>query len=92
VIFIECTLLEKRDEDKAIERGHVHWEQLKPFVKELQTVKFVLMHWSRRYSDNELIQFFVKQREQEKETSGGSTFQNLVLWLDSGVLELKNYS
>jgi len=79
VIFIECTLLDLADENKAIERGHIHWKQLKPFVVDNKETTFVLMHWSRKHSDEDIISYF------EKEGENGQIPANIVLWLDSGV-------
>eukprot|EP01089_Gocevia_fonbrunei_P005427 TRINITY_DN1582_c0_g1_i1.p1 TRINITY_DN1582_c0_g1~~TRINITY_DN1582_c0_g1_i1.p1 ORF type:complete len:303 (-),score=43.48 TRINITY_DN1582_c0_g1_i1:11-919(-) len=82
VIFIECTLLDAGDENKATDRGHVHWSHLKPYVVANPKTVFVLMHWSRRYSDSDVIKFFEEQKSQ-------LDAMNVLLWLDSGVVVIK---
>eukprot|EP01090_Pellita_catalonica_P005720 TRINITY_DN1595_c0_g1_i1.p1 TRINITY_DN1595_c0_g1~~TRINITY_DN1595_c0_g1_i1.p1 ORF type:complete len:240 (+),score=45.05 TRINITY_DN1595_c0_g1_i1:231-950(+) len=87
VIFIECTLIETGDEKKAADRGHVAWGTLKPFVIANPKNKFVLIHFSRKYTDEKLITFF---RKEQDNADSESVLDNLVLWLDSGVVELCN--
>jgi len=73
VVFIECTFLcpddpERvgKDGDKvpetqrATDTGHIHWQQLKPYVLANPDTLFVLFHFSQRYNDLEILDFFHK--------------------------------
>eukprot|EP00994_Dinema_validum_P009403 NODE_927_length_1230_cov_27.678239_g695_i0.p1 GENE.NODE_927_length_1230_cov_27.678239_g695_i0~~NODE_927_length_1230_cov_27.678239_g695_i0.p1 ORF type:complete len:409 (+),score=76.48 NODE_927_length_1230_cov_27.678239_g695_i0:71-1228(+) len=77
VIMIECTTFGTTEAQASLDRGHVHWDYLKPFVQDHPKVTFVLMHFSRRYSDSEIVQYFSFHGH-----------PNVVLWLDSGVITL----
>eukprot|EP01006_Ploeotia_vitrea_P012943 TRINITY_DN34087_c0_g1_i1.p1 TRINITY_DN34087_c0_g1~~TRINITY_DN34087_c0_g1_i1.p1 ORF type:complete len:340 (-),score=37.20 TRINITY_DN34087_c0_g1_i1:147-1166(-) len=62
VIILECTILTK-DEDSlegCNKKGHIHWEVLKPVVEANPKTTFLLIHFSTRYSDKELMEFFAE--------------------------------
>ena len=61
VIFIECTFLMPGEIDLAKEKKHVHWSQLKPIVVANSQTHFVLFHFSQRYKDDEIAEFFEKE-------------------------------
>ena len=42
-------------------RCAVHWEELLPYVKANPDTLFVLIHFSLRYKDTEILEFFQKQ-------------------------------
>eukprot|EP00927_Polykrikos_kofoidii_P027256 TRINITY_DN24050_c0_g1_i1.p1 TRINITY_DN24050_c0_g1~~TRINITY_DN24050_c0_g1_i1.p1 ORF type:complete len:619 (-),score=80.77 TRINITY_DN24050_c0_g1_i1:138-1994(-) len=97
-IVIECTFLgaggmtEDEADREAIKRTHTSWRHLKPYVLAHPDCTFVLVHFSRRYSDAEIRAYFAKERELDSESSregaresGG--FSNVVLWLDSGIVD-----
>ncbi len=54
-------------------KGHTHYAQLHPFVAAFPEVTFVCVHWSLRYSRNDVLQFFSEQY--------GGVPKNVVLWL-----------
>lgn len=60
VIITECTFIS--DEPDILFRckrdGHISWAQLLPYVLEHPEVTFVLIHFSLRYSEQEILQFF----------------------------------
>ena len=68
VIFIECTFILERD--KMNDSLHIHWSQLKPYVEKYKNKTFVLFHFSRRYEDIEICDFFEKEN-----------MPNIYLWI-----------
>lgn len=61
VIFIECTFIKQDDISHADAKKHIHWEQLKPIVKQNKDKLFVLFHFSLKYKDSEIIEFFSEE-------------------------------
>ena len=78
VIFIECTFLSEGEERTALKRTHVHWNHLKPFVKQNPQCLFMLIHFTLALSEFDIEQFFDKETKQEN-------IKNLGLWLDIGI-------
>lgn len=74
VIFIECTFLYDEERENAAATKHIHWEDLKPFVQANQSSLFVLIHFSLRYKDAEILDFFKKE---QKENNG---ITNIKVW------------
>jgi ribonuclease Z len=84
IIVVECTFMNPphkstSTERVAYERGHIHWNQLKPFVEKFPQILFVLIHFSRSLSEKEILT-----------TTLESGLSNVVLWFDSGVIHLKD--
>jgi ribonuclease Z len=78
IIIIECTAFGNAiSEKQAYDRGHIHWEQLSPIVNKNKNIIFVLIHFSRRYKEDEIIEYFLKQEN-----------KNLILWLKNKVISL----
>jgi len=73
-IFIECTFLKDGEEEAATAKKHIHWQQLKPYVKQHPEITFVLFHFSLKYKDEEILALM----EPEFETEG---IENVDLWL-----------
>jgi ribonuclease BN (tRNA processing enzyme) len=72
IVMIECTYLEESFAQEAERRGHVVWSFLQPILLQYFTSlssfspphghshsSFVLMHFSLRYSDEDIIAFFM---------------------------------
>ena len=83
VIIIECTFL--NDGDKSNEQlkkdGHINWNQLKPFVLKYSFITFVLIHFSCRYKQEEIIEFFKNEDKAiQKESNGQNNLKNCVIW------------
>eukprot|EP00658_Telonema_sp_P-2_P027404 TRINITY_DN21162_c0_g1_i2.p1 TRINITY_DN21162_c0_g1~~TRINITY_DN21162_c0_g1_i2.p1 ORF type:complete len:232 (-),score=47.49 TRINITY_DN21162_c0_g1_i2:157-852(-) len=84
-VVVECSFIgaagmsESESVEQSIKRGHAGWAQLKPHVLAHPDVKFVLCHFSKRYSDEEIRDYFIDQE--------GGCPVNVVLWLDSGILD-----
>lgn len=57
-IFIECTFILPDELDRAIKTKHINWIQLKPYVISHPHITFILFHFSQRYKDQEIDDFF----------------------------------
>ena len=57
-IIIECTFLEPDHYHEALSRKHLHYQDLKPFFETNQSTTFILIHFSRRYKDSKIKEFF----------------------------------
>lgn len=83
-IVVECSFVavgmnEAEAEMQAIRRGHVAWSQLRPIVESHPHIEFILVHFSERYSDEELRVFFATA------SSSNCSLPNVLLWLDEGL-------
>lgn len=67
VLIVECTYLdERRSVEQARKWGHIHWQELKPRLKEIESEKIVLIHLSSRYPTKEAIAFLNKELSREE--------------------------
>ena len=66
VIIVECTFFQD-EQERALDNGHVHWDALAPHILAHPGVTFVLIHFSMRYKEQEVYDFFhnLSQRETE---------------------------
>ena len=60
-LFVECTLFGEGLEGKAQKTTHVHWSLLKPFVLSHPHCHFMLIHFSLRWSEPQLREFFAAE-------------------------------
>jgi ribonuclease Z len=58
VIICECTFL---DGEQSNEKGHTHWNGLRPVIEQHPHITFVLIHFSLKYRREELQTFFANQ-------------------------------
>lgn len=58
VIMIECTFLYDNDYDQSLKKKHIHWSSLKPYTIANPEILFVLIHFSLRYTEQEIALFF----------------------------------
>ncbi|MEV4166336.1 MBL fold metallo-hydrolase [Nonomuraea dietziae] len=77
VIITECTFLEDTELERANRVGHTVWSQLRPWVEAHPRTLFVLIHFSLRYSDRQVLTFFRQQWEQ----ADTSRPDNVLLWV-----------
>ena len=55
VLMVECTFLNDADEQEALDKGHIHIDQLARRAKQFKDVgRVVLVHFSKRYSNKEI--------------------------------------
>jgi ribonuclease Z len=75
-VIHEVTFLGKPSSelDKAAkDKGHTHYSQLHPWICAFPDTTFVCVHWSLRYSRQDVLQFF--------EDEYGGVPKNVVLWV-----------
>jgi ribonuclease BN (tRNA processing enzyme) len=66
VVFIECTFLYEDEIERAIDRKHINFHQLLPYIKDHPQVYFVLFHFSLMYKDTEIIKYLDDQIDKHK--------------------------
>lgn len=97
VIMIECSYLEREMEDEARRRKHTVWTELVPFVRHSITEAmakgtnpntWVLIHFSLRYREPDILEFFENMKSLGERLPPQERPPNLVLWLDSGIVEM----
>jgi len=76
VVIAECTFLEDSHKELADKKKHSCWVDLKGTVLKNPKVVFILIHFSMRYKDEEIISFFKSQK-----TEGGQPLENIIPWL-----------
>lgn len=57
-VIIECTFLDDKHYYEAYDRKHLHFLDLENYIKTNINTTFVLIHFSRRYKDEYIIDFF----------------------------------
>ncbi|KAG7346227.1 beta-lactamase-like protein [Nitzschia inconspicua] len=75
-VIHEVTLLGKPSstlDEEARKKGHTHYSQLHPWICAFPDTTFVCVHWSLRYSRQDVLQFF--------EEEYGGVPKNVVLWI-----------
>ena len=78
-LFVECTFLNSSDDRHSKEElknaKHIHWVHLLPIVKDHPEITFHLIHFSARYDDQEIEDFFKDQCENHN-------LENVSPWLN----------
>lgn len=75
-VIHECTFFGAPTEDLELatrRKGHTHYAQLHPFICAFPDTTFVCVHWSLRYSRDDILGFFAEQY--------GGVPNNVVLWV-----------
>lgn len=60
-------------DDASKRKGHTHYSQLHPWICAFPDTTFVCVHWSLRYSRDDVLDFFEQQY--------GGVPKNVVLWI-----------
>jgi ribonuclease Z len=60
-IIVECTFLADKDMKHAKKDKHMHWKHLKPIILAHPANHFILIHFSARYSPDEIDEHFKKE-------------------------------
>ncbi|CAI2164501.1 11402_t:CDS:2 [Funneliformis geosporum] len=82
VIITECSFLLDEHLDQAKKTKHTHWKDLKKIVKENRTQIFILIHFSCRYSEDSIRNFFEEERKKiREETYDNYALENVVIWV-----------
>jgi phosphoribosyl 1,2-cyclic phosphodiesterase len=53
-VIVECTFF---CPGNIMKSKHIHWDNLRPFVEDNPDTNFILIHLSRRYTDEEIVAF-----------------------------------
>jgi ribonuclease BN (tRNA processing enzyme) len=69
--MVECTFF--LDECEENFEYHIHWKQLNPIIKNNSDVHFILIHFSMRYTWDEIGNFFEKQKNE---------LPNITVWMN----------
>jgi ribonuclease Z len=75
-IFIECSYLYDEHEKLVDENKHVHWKRLMPYVKKYSDKLFILFHFSKRYTNDQIRKFFNNEFKKQ-------SIDNVKLWIPS---------
>jgi len=59
-IIIECTFFRPEDIDQIQFKKHIHWNDLKEYVVDYPEIQFILIHFSMKYRNSEIIEFFAE--------------------------------
>ena len=62
-IIIECTFILEEEKEQAIKTHHIHWDDLEPIVDKFNKNSFILIHFSQRYDNSEIKQFFKEKNK-----------------------------
>ena len=73
-IIIECTFLYKEHLERVDSTKHIHWFQLEEYVKNNKNTVFILIHFSLRYTNEEVQEFFIPYK---------TKYKNIVIWIDT---------
>lgn len=73
-VIVECTFLYEDDLQNAIDTQHIHWDQLKTYIKQHPNTTWILIHFSLRYKDEDIRTFF-EEKYQE--------YPNIHPWISS---------
>jgi len=73
VVITECSFLYPEHKRQADRTKHTIWTDLEKVVRKWPKTTFVLMHFSLRYSDNEIRRFFKGMKDPPS---------NIVVWVD----------
>jgi ribonuclease Z len=60
-IIIECSFVLQEDLSHAIEKKHMAWSNLKPYVQSNPNIQFILTHFSQKYKKEQIEEFFKQE-------------------------------
>lgn len=73
VVITECSFLYDEHKAQADKTKHTTWRDLEPVIRRWQDTTFVLTHFSMRYSDRQVCEFFKTLVDPPR---------NMVIWAD----------
>lgn len=59
-IIMECTYIYDDEKSLAKKNKHIHWDDIKDIIQSKQSIQFILIHFSMKYSITEIKDFFDK--------------------------------
>jgi ribonuclease BN (tRNA processing enzyme) len=60
-IIVECTYIYDDEISLAKKNKHIHWLEIENTIKERSEIQFILIHFSMKYTRDEIKAFFLKQ-------------------------------
>jgi ribonuclease Z len=81
-IMLECSFLYDEHIKEAEDHRHIHWTKISKFIQDNPEITFVLYHFSFRYTNEEIAEFFNKV-QCPVEIDGvmkNQYFDNIVVW------------
>ena len=60
-IIVECTYIYDDELELAKINKHMHWVEIKEYIKKYKLIQFILIHFSMKYKKEEIIKFFKEQ-------------------------------
>ena len=57
-IIIECSFIRDSEIEQADKTFHIHWNHIEPIIDKYLNNTFMLIHFSQRYDNSELVEFF----------------------------------
>ncbi|CAG8523176.1 6586_t:CDS:1 [Ambispora gerdemannii] len=79
-VITECTFLKDEHIENAERTKHTRWQELQNVVKLYPATVFILIHFSKRYSDDYIQRFFEQEKVEWKERGDGN-LENIVVWI-----------
>ena len=77
IIIVECTFYHQEDLDHAVQKQHIHWTQINPYIKSNPDNLWVLIHSSTRYNDlADIRQAVLSNSDENREVPG-----NCLIWI-----------
>ncbi|ROT42556.1 hypothetical protein SODALDRAFT_303950 [Sodiomyces alkalinus F11] len=73
VVITECSFLYEEHREQAEKTKHTYWGDLEKVIRKWPKTTFVLMHFSMRYSDKDICEFFKGLEDPPT---------NMVVWID----------
>ncbi|KUI67544.1 Nuclear ribonuclease Z [Cytospora mali] len=73
VVITECSFLYEEHRQQAEKTKHTIWSDLEKVVRKWPKTNFVVMHFSLRYSDDDIRHFFAEMQDPPP---------NIVIWVD----------
>jgi ribonuclease Z len=58
-IVVECTFFEEELLELAHQSQHIHWKDLRPIIESHPKITFILIHFSMRYADLNVLQHYI---------------------------------
>ncbi len=77
IIIVECTFYHQEDLAHAVQKQHIHWNQINPYIRDNPDSLWVLIHSSTRYKDLENIrQAILSNSDENREVP-----ENCLFWI-----------
>jgi len=75
VVITECTFLDPEHAQLALNAMHICWTGIEPIIASHAHITFILMHFSPRYTNAHITEFF------ERVTESGAKYKNMRTWI-----------